>query len=63
MPTLERSRKKQLYDTLGSNWDHVWMINNWDLVENYRKASEFPERYMGENRSLEEILNEEENWE
>ena len=39
------------------------MINNWDLVENYRKASEFPERYMGENRSLEEILNEEENWE
>mmetsp|Transcript_10967 Transcript_10967/g.12581 ORF Transcript_10967/g.12581 Transcript_10967/m.12581 type:complete len:125 (-) Transcript_10967:165-539(-) len=49
MPHLERSRKKQIYDVLG--------------VENYRKASEFPERYMGENRTLEEILSEEENWE
>ncbi|EGR33545.1 hypothetical protein IMG5_049820 [Ichthyophthirius multifiliis] len=30
---------------------------------NYKYAEEWPERYMGETRTLEEIMEEEENWE
>lgn len=47
-PTLARSTKKAMLETLG---------------ENYRYPEAWPERYMIETKSLEQIMEEEENWE